>query len=351
MKTLLRTTDPGPDHGPGPGDAPAAAGAGRPDDAAPLADGRQQAVSALATRAASALLLCCLLLAPLGAAAGVLALLRPPPAPPAPAAAPAAPADDVAAVGQFATTVVAAWLTATQDRPDALLALVGDAPPAALSRTPFTVADPAVAGVVPADGAWSVTVAATVTDARGSTARRFFQVPVGYAGGTLTALALPAPVSPPPVRPPAGDGYPDQVDLAGPLADALAQFLTAYLAGQGEVSRYLTPGTALEPLSPPPYTAVRLTQVRAAAGGPDPAAEPRDRDRIRVLAQAAAQVGDQQTANVAYALTLTARSGRWEITAIDPVPVQRPTTPAAAPAPGSATGPPPGAADGTTPTP
>lgn len=48
-------------------------------------------------------------------------------------------------------------------------------------------------------------------------------------------------------------------------------------------------------------------------------------------------VTDQQTANVAYALTLTARAGRWEISAIDPAPVQQQSqTPAASSAPGPA---------------
>jgi hypothetical protein len=58
-------------------------------------------------------------------------------------------------------------------------------------------------------------------------------------------------------------------------------------------------------------------------------------------------VTDQQTANVAYALTLTARAGRWEISAIDPAPVQQqPQTPAAT----SATGPAPARPSGSAPT-
>jgi hypothetical protein len=251
-----------------------------------------------------------------------------------------------AVVGQFAQQVVVTWLTTTQEKPDALLALVKDAQVSGLSQTAFTVNDPAVSGITFVDGTWSVTVAATITDAHKTTTRRYFQVPVRYHDGSVTALTLPAPVSPPPVTIGSTNGYRAQVDLTAPLGQTVGQFLTAYIAGSGDVSRYLTPGVELTPLTPSPYTSVRLSEIRAAGSDQPPATVPQDGTRTRVLALGTAVVTDQQTANVAYALTLTARAGRWEISAIDPAPVQQPQTPAAT----SATGPAPARPSGSAPT-
>ena len=142
------------------------------------------------------------------------------------------------------------------------------------------------------------------------------------------------------------NGYRAQVDLTAPLGQTVGQFLTAYIAGSGDVSRYLTPGVELTPLTPSPYTSVRLSEIRAAGSDQPPATVPQDGTRTRVLALGTAVVTDQQTANVAYALTLTARAGRWEISAIDPAPVQQPQTPAAT----SATGPAPARPSGRAPT-
>lgn len=317
------------------------------EDLPPVADGRHQTTSALGAKAATVGLLACLALGPVGAVAGGLAFLQASQPVAAPAVAVADQSNERAVVGQFAQQVVVTWLTTTQEKPDALLALVKDAQVSGLSQTAFTVNDPTVSGITFVDGTWSVTVAATITDAHKTTARRYFQVPVLYQDGGVTALTLPAPVSPPPVTVGSTNGYRAQVDLTAPLGQTVGQFLTAYIAGSGDVSRYLTPGVELTPLTPAPYTSVRLSEIRAAGSDQPPAAVPQDGTRTRILALGTAVVTDQQTANVAYALTLTARAGRWEISAIDPAPVQQqPQTPAAT----SATGPAPARPSGSAPT-
>ncbi len=314
----------------------------------PVADGRHQTTSALGAKAATFGLLTCLALGPVGAVVGGLAFLQSAQPPAVPAAAAVDQSHERAVVGQFAQQVVVTWLTTTQEKPDALLALIKDAQVSGLSQTAFTVVDPAVSGIRSVEGTWSVTVAATVTDANETTTRRYFQVPVRYADGSVTALTLPSPVSPPPVTVGSTTGYRAQVDITTPLGQTVGQFLNAYIAGSGDASRYLTPGVVLTTLTPAPYTSVGLSEIRAEGSDQPPAVVPGDGTQIRVLALGTAVVTDQQTSNVAYALTLTARAGRWEISALDLVPVQSQTqSPAASSAPGAAPARSPGSASTT----
>ena len=298
------------------------------DDLSPIADGAHQTSTHLAARLAGVGLMICLFVGPLGLAVALLALSSVSSIPPAASVTVTDRSNEQATVGEFAQYVVVTWLTSTQDHPDALLALVKDAQASTLPRSPFTVKDPSVARITQADGTWSVTVAATVTDVRQVTARRFFQVPVRLDAGAVSALTLPAAVSPPLVAPAASSDYSTQMDSTGPQGQTVTEFLGAYLTGAGDVGRYLTPGVSLTALTPAPYTSVRLDDLRGATTVPATTA-PQDGQRLRVLATATAVVTDQQSSSVTYALTLTARAGRWEINAIDPAPAFTPKTPAA----------------------
>ena len=294
-------------------------------DLPPIADGAHQTMTHLAARLATVALLLCLVASPVALAmAGLAYYQSTSAAPPAPAAV-VDRSNDQAVASEFAQRLVVTWLTATQQNPDALIALVRAAQLSSLPRDPFEVRDPSLARITQANGTWSVTVAVTVTDARKITARRFFQVPVRLDAGSVSALTLPTPVSPPAVAPAAPDDYRNQLDSTGPAAQTVAQFLTAYLTGTGDVGRYLTPGVSLAALSPAPYTSVRLEDLRGDADVRSTDTVP-DGRRVRVLATATAAVTDQQRSTVSYALTLTARAGRWEITGIDPTPAYTPKT-------------------------
>jgi len=79
----------------------------------------------------------------------------------------------------------------------------------------------------------------------------------------------------------------------------------------------------------PPADPVLPSKTPNSRASPQPPTiTPADGQRMRVLATAAAEVTDTQSANVTYALTLAARAGRWEITAIDPTPAFTPQAPA-----------------------
>ena len=293
---------------------------------APIARASQQVTSNLAARLASGALIGCLAAGPL--ALGVAGFAMTQSARPVTSRGSTAVdlSDERAGAGEFATRVVMAWLTSTREQAQGLIALLPGMQAGALPRVGFGASDPAVSSITQTDGVWSVTVAVTVTDQRPSTARRFFRVPVTVTGGTITALTLPTPVAGPPVGSVTNVDYPAPV-ASGPVAVTVAQFLAAYTAGAGDVTRYVTPGVAMTAISPAPYTTVQLTDVRADLPTDTSAAAP-DGTVLRVLATVAATVTDTQTTSVTYALTLTARAGRWEVHAIDPAPAYKPTAPA-----------------------
>ena len=292
-----------------------------------------QITSSLLTKAWSGLLVTALALGPVGAALGGLAWVQ---MSAQPAAVQAASSTDrsgeQAMAGEFGQRVVVAWLTSTQDQPWALLALCKDASLAGLPAEAYQVRDVTVADIVWTGHLWSVTVAATVTDVR-QTARRYFQVPVQVASGSVSVVMLPSPVAAPRVNL-ASTNYQVQLATSSPPGATVGQFLTAYLSGSGDLSRYLTPGVAMDPISPAPYTTVRLTDLRAATDI-DVAKTPADGQQLRVLVIASAAVTQRQSSPVAYALTLRARAGRWEIFSIDQAPDGAISAATAAPIPAS----------------
>ncbi|MGW1533862.1 conjugal transfer protein [Streptomyces aureus] len=159
--------------------------------------------------------------------------------------------------------------------------------------------------------AWWVTVAAQYADGR----LRNYAVPVIADRGSFTVAGAPGVV--------AGPGRakapqsPYRVTVPdGALSSSVGEFLAAYLAGAGEVDRYLAPGVVLSAVTPAPYGRVAVQQVRAieeaAASGTGAA----DGTAVHVLVQVEARDGDGRWP-LAYELTLTARSGRWEVTGLE----------------------------------
>ncbi|MFJ2774699.1 conjugal transfer protein [Streptomyces sp. NPDC087300] len=181
--------------------------------------------------------------------------------------------------------------------------------------------------------AWSVTVAAHLSGvAKKKTpppaedqeppggVLRYFQVSViaSSAGGGYVAAALPAEVAAPGPGEEVELGYGAAVpaDKKDPATAAVGEFLASYLTGAGELDRYLSPGTALNAVSPAPYTELEVDQL--AERGSDfrtgLAADEGVRRELRVDVNATDRAG--QTRPLTYALALTARDGRWEISAL-----------------------------------
>ncbi|TRO57069.1 conjugal transfer protein [Streptomyces sp. IB201691-2A2] len=162
------------------------------------------------------------------------------------------------------------------------------------------------------DGAWSVTVAAQYAD--GSV--RYYAVPVAAdrAGASFAVTGAPGVVAGPSRAEVPTSPYSVSVP-EGDLSSALGEFLAAYLTGAGEVDRYLAPGVHLTAVSPAPYTAVTVQQVSAVEEAAAAERVPADGTKVRVLAHVEARdVGGRWP--LAYELALKARSGRWEVSAL-----------------------------------
>ncbi|MFF1716256.1 conjugal transfer protein [Streptomyces sp. NPDC058268] len=161
------------------------------------------------------------------------------------------------------------------------------------------------------DGRWSVTVAAQYADAV-----RYFAVPAiaSPSGASFAVTAAPALVAAP-ARHKVPDSPYEVTVPEGPLATTVGEFVSAYLAGRGEVSRYLAPGVELRAISPAAATSVEVQEVTAREQSAAAEQVPRDGTRVRVLAQVEARDGGGRWP-LAYELTLSARDGRWEIAAL-----------------------------------
>ena len=236
---------------------------------------------------------------------------------------------DQQAAGAFAVGYVSSWLRATRDEPGDLPAYIDVTAVRGLTDTPWEFRDETLVSVAPVAGSQdmvSVVVAANVkqlavTAEGDSTAeawpRRYFQVAVMETAGSLRTIGLPAPIAGPAEAPTAQLVYSVDVNGSDPAFDAVFAFLGAYLAESGDVSRYTTPGSAIVAIAPAPYVQVELTDV---IGDSAPASAPADGDTLRVLATATLTNALGQQVTATYALTLTARADRWEVTSIDPAP-------------------------------
>ena len=229
--------------------------------------------------------------------------------------------------GEAARQAVTVWLGATRDSAQVLTALVPGAQilTTSLPENPARFANASVASTqLQGSGVWLVLVGVDVEEPAPTPEeppavwRRYFSVPVVVGSEdvpTVQVLALPAPDAGP------ARGNEEHTDY-GVLLGADDQrratvqgFLEAQLAGTGDIDRFLTPGTVLSAISPAPYTAVRLDTLALVKDGDSDPGNPRDGDQVEAHASAQVTRLDGQVTSVQTFVTLTARAGRWEITA------------------------------------
>lgn len=284
----------------------------------------------------------------------------------------------------FAQLYLAAWLHAGKGVEQTLRgyypALVSLSRPAGEHAASQVVA---LAASQVGPGYWSIQVAADQLVAAGGgwqpAGIHCYQIPVAVtgppnAGGPTPATAtgeepgvvatgyvatgLPAETScPRGLELPRLDYGPTVGTSTGPIGDTLTAFLGAYLAGAGEVDRYITPGADLTAVTPAPYTAVAVDSVALRglhgldADDLDMTVVPDDDTAVEALVAVEATDQAQQVTPMTYVLTLTARAGRWEVTALNPAPaLAEPPAAPTDPGPPTTTPPtPPGPAASTTP--
>lgn len=226
--------------------------------------------------------------------------------------------------GAYAVDYVSAWLAATSSEPGRLSDFVDVSALAGLGQTPSAARDLQVAAIDSVDvDVVRVLVTGLVdepgADGEGITVPRAFEVVVSIdEGGSLAPVGLPAPVALPASAETPSTGYSEVVVTESGPAQAVRDFLNAYLAGAGDLTRYVTPGVTLAPITPAPYASVELVSIDAASTIPDSLA---DGDELEVLAQVRLVTADGEPTLATYTFTLTARADRWEVSALNPTPV------------------------------
>lgn len=241
--------------------------------------------------------------------------------------------------GAEAAGFVSAWLSATSTNSEALSRYLGPNAPGMVSREPVEARNLTAASVeTSTDGTLVVTVAgevktpspttakdpvtpsasASTAEAKPEWVQRWWTVALSEKAGVYSVLGMPSPIPGP------GPGRADAPTLgyqhsAGPeLNKAISDFLAAYAAGTGDVSRYVTPGSGIGAIQPAPYSEVKVRSVTTV--DEVTAGTPKDRTQARALVVVDLVVGNVQQQSQ-YALTLTARGGQWEVSAVDPAPV------------------------------
>ncbi|MFK0121443.1 conjugal transfer protein [Streptomyces sp. NPDC090994] len=286
-----------------------------------------------------------------GPALGALAFLSSS-APAQGAAKPVAAASPASPVGPagFAELFVAAYLQAGQGTERDLAPYYsGSVALAVKPGTRTATQSTVIASREVQPGYWSITVAADVTahDDKGKSKRlgiQYFRVgiqatgPAG-AGGTepgatagYAATSLPSQVAAPTALKPGGLAY--ETDRGSSSADPSVEtsrgFLAAYLTGTTELDRYTSPGTQLQPISPAPYAAVKVTGVQDDSSGSGQQKVPADGTVLHQLVQVDATDQAGSPVSLSYALTLKSRAGRWEVASVDDAPAIRASSPPSA---------------------
>ncbi|MFF0764323.1 conjugal transfer protein [Streptomyces sp. NPDC003737] len=220
----------------------------------------------------------------------------------------------------YAQLFIGAWLRSSADDPTTAQARLAQsmAPDVELPN-PGSDAQSALASVTAVrsaqriGGAWSVTVAAQYADR----SVRYYTVPVAAdpSGSSFAVTGAPAVVAGPARTgvPKSAYGVPVQ---DGGLSSAVQEFLAAYLTGVGEVDRYLAPGVNLTAVSPAPFTAVTVQQITGIEEAAADDQVPADGTKVRILARVEARDATGRWP-LAYEFTLKARSGRWDVAALE----------------------------------
>lgn len=297
-------------------------------DGAGPEDGTEQAplswtgASATSTRVVTFALLVCLVCGPLALLAFLMSGTTSTPAPAA-AVAVDGDVDTRALASAFAEDLVITWLTTPRLEEKRLEQFGLESRSITLPAKPWIATDPSTAGIEksPDGHTWSVTVAVTVATAASEPGvRRYFRVPVVVTDGTLAARTLPAPIAAPATAEPSDLGYRYRASVTDPVGAAAQDFLSALLVA-GSVDRFISPDADIIAVLPAPYTSVDVEEILLDQELADEDANPETGRTLHLLVTATAALDGEHQTTVQYALTMTAREGRWEASSIDVAPL------------------------------
>ena len=229
------------------------------------------------------------------------------------------PADSAGAEG-FAELFVAAFLSFDEDTE---LAAPLDASPVRAEEQDWLAARTVSLGAEEmAPGYFAVTVAADLRAKDPDASEQPSWLPVGtrfYTVGIVETGSGWVATGPPSLVTTPSAGIPPELlverlaglsDVPG-LEEAVTRFLAAYLTGDGELTRYTSPGSPLSAVQPPPFAAVEIVEAGSVLAS--------DGDR-QVVALVVGTDGSGRTQLLEYALMLSERDGRWEVAELLPAP-------------------------------
>ncbi len=224
--------------------------------------------------------------------------------------------------GSFAEQFVVTYLSATAGQQERIGEYVSAGQQSALPSTARQVSDPSVVYVSREKSAggldvWAVTVSVRVGKAGATTdeARQFYRVAVSLTEGRLRALSLPALVQPPARGPDLALAYRSPCGTDTPLSQVAAGFLSALLAGSGDVVRYTAQDAGIVALQPAPFSNVELVSISS-----DDASCGAGNGPARILATVNPKSESGTAATLAYPLTMVRTSGQWQVRSIDSIP-------------------------------
>ena len=164
---------------------------------------------------------------------------------------------------------------------------------------------------------WTVTVSGLVNGNTAAAAQRtFYRVPVSVYNGAPRAAGLPMQVAAPGVGVDLRLGYRNTVSLESPLAQTAAGFVTSYLTGGADFTRYVTADSRETPILPPPYMRVEVTSVGANVGSDGSSAT-----QAEVYVKVVARTKNYTLTSLAYPLSMRTVEGRWQVVAINATPL------------------------------
>lgn len=230
---------------------------------------------------------------------------------------------DTSGVEGFAELFIAAYLGAGEDSTDGLGAFLDGVALDGVEAGSWSARRTTSLGAVEvAPGYYAVTVAAEVvaadTDSEGQpvwvpVGTRFYSVGVAETESGWAIAGLPT-LMPAPLGATAPELVIDrlgELETTPGLEEMLSRFLAAYLAGDGELTRYTSPSSPIVPIQPSPFVAAEILEagmVETLNGVIE----------VAVVVRATDIAGRAQV--LEYALVVEQRDGRWEVSRLLPAP-------------------------------
>jgi len=232
--------------------------------------------------------------------------------------------------GSFARDFVVAYVGASSGQHDQMERYVSTGQQITFPPTGLHVSDPSVVHIARSMSVggldiWTVTVSVSIGAATPGAAaatstgdRQYYRVAVSESAGTLRALSPPALVQPPGKGADLAMGYTGSCATDTPLARVSTEFLTAFLTGSGDITRYGSLNSGIVALQPPPYTKLDTVSVQSGdrncgTGGSSA--------QVQILINPTSAAGAAPT--LAYTLTMVLTAGQWQVQSIDSLPQLR----------------------------